>query len=168
MVLETELERLGVVHRHSRPYHPQTCGKVERFHQTLKKHLARQPAAKSLVDLQAQLDRFVACYNEARPHRSLGRRTPREAFDSRLKARPSSPGVVSNLRVRHDVVDKTGAVTLRHEARLHHIGIGARHRGRRVVMLVAHLDVRVLDEDGELLRHLTLDPTRDSQRQDSG
>lgn len=65
-------------------------------------------------------------------------------------------------------MDKTGAVTLRHDSRLHHIGMGARHRGRRVVMLVADLDIRVLDEDGELLRHLTLDPTRDYQRQETG
>jgi hypothetical protein len=70
--------------------------------------------------------------------------------------------------VRHDVVDKTGAVTLRHDSKLHHIGMGARHRGRRVVLLVADLDVSVLDEDGGLLRRLTLDPTRDYQRQDSG
>jgi transposase InsO family protein len=166
VVLETELERLRVVHKHSRPYHPQTCGKVERFHQTLKKYLAKQPAAENLVGLQAVIDRFVAYYNEARPHRALGRRTPREVFDSKLKARPPATAPGTHFRVRHDRVDKTGALTLRHESRLHHIGMGARHRGRRVVMLVAGLDVRVLDEDGELLRHLVLDPTRDYQRQD--
>ena len=168
VVLETELERLRVVHRHSRPYHPQTCGKVERFHQTLKKYLARQHAAATLAELQAVIDRFVAYYNGRRPHRALGRRTPREVFDSKLKARPPTTAAGTHFRVRHDVVDKTGALTLRHDSRLHHIGMGARHRGRRVVMLVAGLDVRVLDEEGELLRHLTLDPTRDYQRQDSG
>lgn len=168
VVLETELERLRVVHKHSRPYHPQTCGKVERFHQTLKKYLARQPAAETLAELQAVIDRFVAYYNGRRPHRALGRRTPREVFESKLKARPPTTAAGSHFRVRHDIVDKTGAVTLRHDSRLHHIGMGARHRGRRVVMLVADLDVRVLDEEGELLRHLRLDPTRDYQRQDSG
>jgi transposase InsO family protein len=168
VVLETELERLGVVHKHSRPYHPQTCGKVERFHQTLKKYLAKQSAAKTLAELQASLDRFVDHYNEGRPHRALGRRTPREVFDTKLKAHPPSRTSETHFRVRRDIVDKTGAVTLRHDSRLHHIGMGARHRGRRVVLLVADLDVRVLDEDGELLRHLTLDPTRDYQRQDTG
>jgi transposase InsO family protein len=34
---------LGIAYRHSSPYHPQTCGKVERLHQTLKRFLARQP-----------------------------------------------------------------------------------------------------------------------------
>lgn len=168
VVLETELERLRVVHKHSRPYHPQTCGKVERFHQTLKKYLAKQPAASGLAELQAVIDRFVAYYNEQRPHRALGRRTPREVFDAKLKARPPTTAPVAHFRVRHDVVDKTGAITLRHESKLHHIGMGARHRGRRVVMLVADLDVRVLDEDGGLVRHLTLDPTRDYQRQGAG
>ena len=42
VALETELERLGVVFKHSSPYHPQTCGKVERFHQTMKKYLAKR------------------------------------------------------------------------------------------------------------------------------
>lgn len=76
VALETELERLGVTFKHSRPYHPQTCGKVERFHQTMKKFLARQDPARSLATLQAQLDRFVAYYNDERPHRALGREDP--------------------------------------------------------------------------------------------
>jgi transposase InsO family protein len=74
--MENETARLGVAYRHSRPYHPQTCGKVERFHQTLKKHLARQDPAGDLAELQAQLDRFAAYYNTERPHRALGRGTP--------------------------------------------------------------------------------------------
>lgn len=165
VVLETELERLGVRHKRSRPYHPQTCGKVERFHQTLKKYLARQPAAGSLEALQAQLDRFAAHYNSERPHRALGRRTPQEAFEAKLKARPeAAPGV--HFRVRYDKVDGHGSLTLRYDSKLHHIGMGARHRNRPVVMLIADRDIRVLTaEDGELLRHLTLDPKRDYQRQ---
>jgi hypothetical protein len=54
-------------------------------------------------------------------------------------------------------------VSLRHRTKLHHIGLGRRHAGKRVIMLIAGLDVRVLAEDGELLRHLTLDPTRGYQ-----
>jgi len=44
-VMQTELLALGIDFRHSRPYHPQTCGKVERFHQTMKAFLAKQPKA---------------------------------------------------------------------------------------------------------------------------
>jgi len=79
-VMQTELLALGIEFRHSRPYHPQTCGKVERFHQTMKAFLARQPPAGSLAELQAQVDRFVAYYNEVRPHRARERMPPRVRF----------------------------------------------------------------------------------------
>jgi transposase InsO family protein len=49
--LESELFHLGITYKHSRPYHPQTCGKVERFHQTLKKFLSRQPKAATIAEL---------------------------------------------------------------------------------------------------------------------
>ena len=60
-------------------------------------------------------------------------------------------------------IDKTGVFTLRHGVRLHHIGVGRGHRGRPLIVLVCDLDIRVLSEDGELLRHLTLDPSKDYQ-----
>ncbi len=165
VVLETELDRLGVRHKRSRPYHPQTCGKVERFHQTLKKYLAKQPAAISPHALQAQLDRFATYYNQERPDRALGRHTPQEVFDAKVKATPSAK-VKTHFRIRHDKVDKGGRVTLRYESRLLHIGMGARHKSLPVVMLIADRDVRVVSAaDGELLRHLTLDPSRNYQRQ---
>jgi transposase InsO family protein len=165
VVLETELERLGIRHKHARPYHPQTCGKVERFHQTLKKYLAKQPPAGSLEELQAQIERFVRYYNEQRPHRALGRLTPREVYDAKVKATPQAK-VQTHFRIRHDKIDKGGKLTLRYASKLLHIGMGARLRGLPVVLLVADRDVRVVSAaDGELLRHLTIDPSRDYQRQ---
>jgi transposase InsO family protein len=166
-VIQTELLALGIDYRHSRPYHPQTCGKVERLHQTMKSFLARQPRATSTFELQTQVDRFVAYYNDIRPHRARGRMTPRAAFEARGKARP--PGrriqIGAGMRVRRDRIDENGKVTLRHRTRLHHIGIGHAHKGKRVILLVDGLDVRVLTAEGELLRHLTLDPSRDYQPQ---
>jgi transposase InsO family protein len=165
--MQTELLALGVAFRHSRPYHPQTCGKVERFHQTMKRFLAAQPAARSIRELQTQIDRFVAYYNEVRPHRGIGRRTPKAAFEARDRARPTGPKIVvgAGVRVRRDRIDKVGRVTLRHRTRLHHIGVGRVLKGVRVIMLIDGLDVRIVSESGELLRHLTLDPTRDYQPQ---
>jgi len=162
---ESELFALGIAAKHSRPYHPQTCGKVERFHQTVKKFLSKQPPAATLAQLQAQLDRFVTSYNEVRPHRAKGRMTPRAAFDSRDKAHPrrERAEVPKELRVRHDKVDKDGSVTIRYRGKLHHIGMGRALKGTRVVLLVADRDIRVVSEDGELLRALTLDPSRDYQ-----
>jgi transposase InsO family protein len=160
--MESELLGLGIAFRHSRPYHPQTQGKVERFHQTLKSHLAKQPAAADLAELQAQLDRFVAYYNAIRPHRARGRSTPLVAFGARDRARPIRPAVPvgRETRIRHDRVDGTGKVTLRHRGRLHHVGIGRAFKGRRVVLIIDGLDVRVIDEDGELIRTFVLDPDR--------
>ena len=58
VALELELLSLGVGFSHSRPYHAQTWGKVERFHQTQKRWLVRQASAKTVRALQAQLDAF--------------------------------------------------------------------------------------------------------------
>jgi hypothetical protein len=142
------------------------CGKVERFHQTQKKWLATQPAAATLTDLQAQLDTFRDYYNHVRPHRALGRRTPAEAYAARPKASASGiPLIDGHFRVRHDKIDTNGKLTLRHNSRLHHIGIGRRHAGTPVLVLVHDRHIRVLSTSGRLLRDLILDPTRDYQPQ---
>jgi transposase InsO family protein len=160
---ETELARLGVQQKNSSPNHPQTCGKIERFHQTQKKWLAKQPRARTLAELQAQLDTFRSYYNDQRPHRALQRRTPAAAYTSRPKATPT--GVQpSHERVRRDRIDDTGAVTLRHHGKLHHIGIGRTHARTHVLLLIQNLQIRVINaQTGELLRDLVLDPTRDYQ-----
>ena len=72
------------------------------------------------------------------------------------------------FRLRKDKVDITGVVTLRHNSRLHHIGIGRKLLGTRVLVLVDGLEVRVITEDGELLRSFTLDPTKDYQARSPG
>jgi len=165
VALELELLARGVTFRHSRPYHPQTCGKVERFHQTIKNWLATRPPARNLRALQAQLDSFRRYYNLERPHRALGRRTPAEAYAARPKAVPrSAPILDPHFRVRRDRVNQ-GVITLRHDSRLHHIALGRRNDGLHVLVLVRDLDIRVLAEDGQLLRQLTLDPSRDYQPQ---
>ena len=163
VALELELERLGVEVKHSAPYHPQTCGKVERLHQTLKLYLRQKAPAHSLAQLQLQLDTFREYYNHHRPHRARGRLTPLVAFNARLKARPTQPEAPTHYRVRRDRIDAKGKVTLRYLGKLRHIGVGAAHRNRKVLLLVAGADVRIVTTDGTLLRQLTLDPTRSYQ-----
>ena len=167
VALERELAALGIGLSHSRPYHPQTCGKVERLHQTLKNWLARQRKARTINALQAQLDTFRAYYNTARPHRALDRRTPAAAWAARPRAIPTRQGlrISEHFRVRRDRVDTDGKLTLRYASRLHHIGIGRRWSGTRVLILARDLELRVITEHGELIRELTLDPTRDYQPQ---
>ena len=164
---ESELADLGITFKHSRPYHPQTCGKVERFHQTLKRYLAKQRRPHSIRTLQTQLDVFVDYYNAVRPHRSLNRRTPLQTYTTRTKAHPTPAAApVDGYRLRHDTIDADGKLTVRHAGRLHHIGIGRRHAHTTIAMLVAGRDIRILDANtGELIRQLTLDPTRDYQPQ---
>jgi transposase InsO family protein len=164
--LEITLHNRGVVFTHSRPYHPQTCGKVERFHQTLKKWLATQPRATTISQLQHQLDTFRRYYNTTRPHRALGRRTPAQAYQARPKATANGiPLTDGHYRVRHDKIDSDGKLTLRHNSRLHHIGLGRRHAGTPVLLLVHDLHIRILTTSGRPLRDFQLDPTRDYQPQ---
>jgi transposase InsO family protein len=166
VALERETTALGIALTHSKPYHPTTCGKVERLHQTLKNWLSRQPAAASIAELQTQLDAFADYYNHHRPHRGIDRRTPAAAWAARPRAIPARQGIQisQHFRVRKDRVDRDGKLTLRHNSRLHHIGIGRDHAGTRVLMLIRELDIRIITEDtGQLLRELVLDPSRDYQ-----
>ncbi|MFE9668337.1 integrase core domain-containing protein [Microbispora bryophytorum] len=166
---EHELRRLHVTQKNSTPNHPTTCGKVERFQQTMKKWLRAQPdQPATATDLQTLIDRFADAYNHHRPHRSLPHRaTPATAYTTRPKAQPAgSRDGDTHTRVRHDRIDHTGVVTLRIDGRLHHIGIGRTHARTHVILLVDDLHVRVVNATtGELLRELTIDPTRDYQPQ---
>jgi transposase InsO family protein len=163
--LENELRRLGVTQKNGRPNHPQTQGKAERFQQTLQKWLAARPPAATLAELQDQLSAFTSYYNTQRPHRSLPCRcTPATAYAARPKATPGNRDADTHDRVRRDIIDTNGVVTLRHGGRLYHIGIGRTHAGTHILLLVQDLHIRVIDAaTGELLRDLTLDPSRNYQ-----
>ena len=164
---EHQLSTWNVTQKNSRPSHPTTCGKVERFQQTLKNWLAAQPDQPgTLAQLNALLHVFRDLYNHHRPHRSLPHRaTPAALYDTIPKAKPGEvTDPDTHDRVRHDTVDKAGSVTLRHGGRLHHIGIGRTYEGTCVILLVQDLQIRVVNAvTGELLRELILDPTRDYQ-----
>jgi hypothetical protein len=164
--LETLLADLEIDQKHSRPNHPRTCGKVERFQQTLKRWLAARPRPATTAELQTLLDAFIDEYNHRRPHRSLDRTTPAAAYQRLPKATPAGTGTDTHHRVRHDRIDTGGTISLRRAGRMHHIGLGRRHAGTPVIVLVADLDIRIIHATtGEILRHLTLDPTRDYQPQ---
>ncbi|MGB7051691.1 MAG: integrase core domain-containing protein, partial [Acidimicrobiales bacterium] len=106
---------------------------MKRFHQTMKRFLSAQDDVCTKKQLQRALDRFVAYYNEVRPHRELGRKTPASVYSAREKAAPTGAVVKTDgRRLRFDKVDKSGSVTLRYRGRLHHIGIGAAYKGWRI------------------------------------
>jgi transposase InsO family protein len=160
---EHELRRLGIVQKNSQPNHPTTCGKVERFQQTMKKWLtAQEQQPTSIAELQALIDAFVDEYNHRRPHRSLAHRaTPATVYESRPKATPGDRENDTHDRVRRDRVDTSGKITLRYQGRLHSIGIGRTHARTRVIVLVQDRDIRIIDAaTGELLREFVLNPSK--------
>jgi hypothetical protein len=94
------------------------------------------------------------------PHRAV----PATAYAARPKAAPGDRAADTHDRVRRDIIDKTGCVTLRHGGRLYHIGIGRTHARTHVILLVQDLHIRIISAaTGELLRELTLDPARNYQ-----
>ena len=157
-VLADALAELGVAATHSRPYHPQTNGKVERFHQTLKRWLEHQPRAATLDELQAQLDVFRHFYNHHRPHRGIGRRRPAQVWADAPKAGPADRPLGTPTTTHHVTVHG-GNLTI---GRRYMIGVGAAHNGRQALAVVTGTACHVFI-DGQLIRDLTLDPTRRSQ-----
>lgn len=165
--LEAHLATQGIRQKNSTPGHPTTCGKVERFQQTMKKWLRQQPPAHTLEELQHLINEFVTGNNHHRPHRSLGRHTPAEAYEALSKATPDPALLNTDSRVRYDKVDSTGSISFRHADKMHHIGIGRHYKNTRVIMLIDGIEIRVVDQQtGELLRELTLDTSRDYQPQE--
>lgn len=149
--------------RNGAPGHPQTQGKIERFHQTLKRWLAARPAPNTIAQLQAMLEIFGTWYNTDRPHRALNRRTPAQAYTALPKATPNTTHE-TEYRTRTDRVDTNGKVTLRYASKIRHLGIGSAHRGKQVLMLIHNEYVTTSDAaTGEILTEHRLDATKDYQ-----
>jgi transposase InsO family protein len=152
---------LGVKQKNGSPGHPQTQGKIERFHQTQKRWLTPQPTAATILELQAQLDHLRTEYNEHRPHRALDRATPAEAYHATPKALPAEGRLPDRYRLRYDRVDTDGHVSIRRAGRMHHLGIGRRHLGKRILAITDETTATVIHLDtGEILSEHHIDPTR--------
>jgi hypothetical protein len=150
------LGELGIGIGHSRPYHPQTCGKVERFHLTVQRYLRAQDPAATLHELQSQLDRFRRRYNHQRPHRSLGRRIPAQVWAATPNSGPANHPLNTPTRIHHTVVDPNGVVAA---GRRYAIHLGVTHAHQPATIIVTGLNCHVFI-DARLVRALTLDPTR--------
>jgi transposase InsO family protein len=164
---ESHLITEGVLYKHSRPYHPQTCGKVERWHRTLKGFLAKRPA-QTLGELQLILEEVVRYYNDVRPHRALNRRTPAVAYNARAKAQPNTLINDPHWRIRKDVVDVRGHVSLRYLGKLRHLNVGWAYRGQPIHLYVLDDVVTFATEDGEFIGETRLNPNRDYQPKGDG
>jgi transposase InsO family protein len=153
--LERVAAALGCKTVHSSPYHPQTCGKNERAHQTCQRWLSRQPSAATLTELQAQLDTYRELYNTHRPHQALGGRTPAEAAAETPVATPGPSQPVPDTKVWTLKVSKSGDINSTGWA----LTIGRRYKGQRVTVISEGDHITVL-LNNTVLREATLDQTR--------
>ena len=157
-VLAEALGALGIDHGHSRPYHPQTNGKVERFHQTLKRWLHCQPGPATLDELQTQLDIFRFIYNHQRPHRSLDRQFPADTWTQAPKNGPADGPIGNTTRIYQQTVHD-GIVQL---GRRYRVSVGARYNGQRPLAIVTGTACHLF-LNGRLIRALTINPNRKNQ-----
>ncbi|HEY7582738.1 MAG TPA: IS481 family transposase [Acidimicrobiia bacterium] len=154
---ERQLRQLGIGHIRSTPGHPQTCGKLERFHWTLKQWLAARPLMSSLPELQVQLDAFLDYYNHIRPHDALAGDTPARRWRASPPAGPGAP-LAAQPRTSLHRVDQSGSCSWRTFS----IGVGQDYRGHMVLIVARGEELSVFGSDG-LIRTLTIDPTRRNQ-----
>jgi transposase InsO family protein len=163
---ELLLATLGIIQKNGHPGHPQTQGKIERFHQTLKHWLSSRPRPTTLTDLQTQLDTFRGIYNTERAHRALHpRTTPAQSYTALPKASPPDIRPTEHFRIRRDTVDDCGKLTLRYASRLHHLGIGTAHAGAKVLILVTATTVTVITQNtNRLIASHHIDPDRNYWR----
>lgn len=161
---EKVLTHHHIQQKNGRPGHPQTQGKIKRFHQTLKRWISARPPADTIHELQDQLNEFAEYYNTQRPHRSLGRRTPHQAYTTGIKAEPAD-NPAGEWRVRNDIVGANGKVTIRYAGRLYHLGIGRAYSGQQVLMIVTDNHVTTsLKETAEIITEHYIDTSRDYQK----
>lgn len=157
---ETNLRVVGVQPIASTPFHPQTCGKVERFHQTLKKWLAKRPLAETLEQLQHQLDEWVKHYNHHRSHRSLEGARPADIWAAHPHAKPATHPITVTTTTRRQIrTGNSGSV----RAGTVTIGLGRRYAKQDVTVIVTGNDCAVF-LNGHCIRQLTIDPTLGHQR----
>ncbi|KXK21472.1 MAG: Integrase core domain protein [Armatimonadetes bacterium OLB18] len=150
--LESQLWLLGIRTLHGRPYHPQTQGKVERFHRTVEDELGSELRQNSILEAREIYSRFVHDYNYERPHEALGMRPPGAVYVPSTRSRPTAipvheipsgsisrktddRGVFSYRNVSYRVGRGLGCQTveLKEEAE----GMAAYFAGRRIELLAA-------------------------------
>jgi transposase InsO family protein len=156
--LEIAAAALGCRTVQSSPYHPQTCGKNERAHQTCQRWLRARPAAADMAELQALLETYQHAYNNDRPHQGLGGLTPMQAAAKAAVAQPAAVIAEPEEKISYLIVKRGGDIAVRDWA----LSVGRRYKGRTVAVIENgdHLSIVL---GNQLLRELTLDRSRHFQ-----
>jgi hypothetical protein len=149
----------------SSPYHPQTMGKNERVHQTLKRWLNAQTPAASIAELTAQVMVFDEHYNHRRPLQALEMATPAHVLTTRQRALPPEPPApalppTKRRRGRPAQPLRTVKVLRNGSAPVgrYFIGLGVEYAGTRVIAMIDDTTIAVFDSRGTHLRTVTVNP----------
>jgi transposase InsO family protein len=159
VAFEARLREAGIKPYTGRPYHPQTTGKVERFQQTLKQWLSRQPIAADLTGLQAQLDEFCDTYNHQRPHQGIGRATPISRWQASPARQPAPhplPPPERPLQRSDTTIAANGVAAVKARFAIH-VGVEWQNHPATIVYDDHRANVFIA---GQLIRHVELEPGR--------
>jgi transposase InsO family protein len=107
--LEVWLMKLGVILTHSAPYHPQTNGKDERFHRSLKLEVLHQRIYNNNRDIQVVFDKWQHCYNYQRPHQGINNKPPYSRYHVSSKQFPRV--LPEPIYPKDDVVRKVNSLS---------------------------------------------------------
>ncbi len=154
VAFSANLRALGIRPINSTPFHPQTCGKVERFHQTLKRWLDQHPAG-SISELQTLLDTFAEYYNHVRPHRACNRKPPITKWNATAAAGPADHPIDEPAHITASTVSSLGYIEVRDYA----ISLGARWAGHNVTTVVQALHAVVFHHH-TVVRQLDINPNK--------
>lgn len=140
--LEVWLLRLGIRVSHSRPHHPQTQGKLERFHQTLKRELLARTGYASLAQCQQEMDIWRQRYNQLRPHQALDQAVPLSRYRPSARVYPEHlPPVEYEATDRVLKVRKNGQIHLRGKSVFVGDGLVGQHVAVRPTSVDGQLDI---------------------------
>ena len=125
------LLRLSIAVTHSRPYHPQTQGKDERFHRSLKVEVLAQRVFADFERMQYRFDEWRYCYNHVRPHEALSMQVPASRFQPSSRSFPEQlPPIEYGATDQVRKVQTDGKISFRHRE----FRIGKAFRGYPVAL----------------------------------
>jgi transposase InsO family protein len=106
------LLRLGIAVSHGRPYHPQTQGKDERFHRSLKVEVLAHRVFSDFEHMQSRFDEWRYCYNNVRPHEALGMQVPASRYEASPRSFPEQlPPIEYNATDQVRKVQQNGKIS---------------------------------------------------------
>lgn len=156
--LETQTQALGVHHFTSSVHHPQTCGKIERAHQTARRWLAKHPMPATIPDLQALLEDYRIIYNEHRRKTHLGGLTPSQRFALGPLDHPTGT-ITTPVLVTTPIVSSSGCIGVDGLE----LGLGRIHTGKITTVFRQGDQLTVFLDRSPI--QFTLDRTRHYQPQ---